>query len=90
MVFPAGKASSPHNTTVRIFFFLVPRWPGWLWVRVRVRAGSVVVLEGLASSAACVVPAAEMVSEPLRTKGQKKVHVFLPCAEEFLPPGQGW
>lgn len=48
MGFPAGEVSSPHNTTVRIF--LVPHWPGWVWVRVR--AGSLVVLWGLGSSAA--------------------------------------
>lgn len=27
MVFPAGKASSSHSTTGRLFF--VPHWPGW-------------------------------------------------------------
>lgn len=39
---PSRKSFLPSQYHCGFFFFLVPHWPGWLWVRVR--AGSVVEL----------------------------------------------
>lgn len=86
MGFPAGKASSHHNTTVRIFFGAPlaslgqGQGQGWL-------CGGAV---GIGLICSYVVPAAEMVSGPLRTKCQQNLCVLLPCGEEFLPPEQDW